>query len=453
MPSGIFGVSMAGKSSLNATLTTIDIQFAQRWILEYLLKGQEPPPELWSAIRPGEALQELRRALPDDIRGKEAEEIMQKSFIVISSLDEHKWLRDLASMPLPIRPGIEGEQTEEQTPKRRIQFVEDSDIENRPAREWVIPGILPKSGIAMLFGAPGTYKSFLAIDWALTIGYGRGWAGRATKQGSVAYIAAEGSFGLSARIKAWKGYHQVQGNSGVRWYDQAILLQDPSYVNELLIALKEDFPIPPVLLIIDTLSRCSGGADENSNTEMAKIIAAADIIQQEIGCTVLIIHHDGKDKSKGPRGASSLIGNMETIISIDHFSDALEGIQIGCFKQKDAEKFEPIRMVLHRVQYGELTEDASIVLIKAEGIAETNNSLVSTKKSVQVTYNALLGKELTYMDWVREAVSKGIGERSAKEAKKELCDNGKVRYRTEGKLYYIPIAESSASISEDSSEL
>jgi len=66
-----------------------------------------------------------------------------------------------------------------------------------------------------------------------------------------------------------------------------------------------------VLVVIDTLSRCSGGADENSNTEMARVIAAADQVQQRFHCTVLIVHHAGKDRERGPRGASSLIGNTE----------------------------------------------------------------------------------------------------------------------------------------------
>ncbi len=412
-----------------------DLQQEMQWALDDLLRGTQPSPKLWTILPLGpamESFQALRDALPG------GEPSVWKAFRTLTNTDAYKWLKALRNEPIPPRPGAEETEEEEKPNTRRIRFVEDSDIENRPLRTWIIPGILPQSGIAMLFGAPGTYKSFLAIDWALAIGYGRGWAGRATKQGPVAYIAAEGSFGLSSRIKAWKHYNQVMGNSGVRWYDQSILLQDPSHVSELLAALKEDFPILPVLLIIDTLSRCSGGADENSNTEMAKIIAAADIIQQEIGCSVLIIHHEGKDRSKGPRGASALIGNMETIISIDRVSDALEGVQIECFKQKDAERFDPVRMVLNHVQYGESTEEASIVLVKTEIPADDDNPLASAKKSEQTMYEALRGKELTLTDWVALGVARGISESSAKKARKELYEVRKViGYKATRKLYYI----------------
>jgi len=417
------------------------IEHAIQWALEDILdRKQRPSQEDLAMLEPGSEAEAIISSLISVLRDSD-ENGIKHAFVGLSK--KHPWLGELKSKPVPPRPGTEDEQKTERKPQRRIRFVDDDAIENMPAREWLVSGILPEKGIAMLYGPPGTYKSFLAIDWALCIGYGYGWLGRAVKQGGVAYIAGEGSFGLGPRVKAWKGHHHKQGNSGVKWYGQPIALTDPASVLELVAALEEDFAENLKLLIIDTLSRNSGGADENSNTEMAKIIAAADMLQEKFGCAVLVVHHVGKDKQKGPRGASSLVGNMETIISTDLYSDAVQGIKIECFKQKDAEQFDPIHLSLHKVVYGKTPDESSIVLVHSEPPLEDEEDTISSKKSVQAMYEVLIGKELTMTEWVALGATVNVSERSAKRARKELYDSKRVHYKTDSKRYYVPTSSNS----------
>lgn len=348
---------------------------------------------------------------------------------------DRPWLGKLASQPTT--------DTTQEGPIRRIRFLPDSEFENRPPREWLIPQILPKAGIAMVFGPPGCGKSFLTMAWSLCIASGTSWLGRSVGRGPVAYIAGEGSFGLGPRIKAWKHHHRFSGNSGVQWFDEAVVLQDPRHFNEMLVALREDFTEPPVLIVIDTLSRCSGGADENSNTEMAKVIASADILQQEFGCTVLIVHHAGKDRDRGPRGASSLIGNTETIIEVSATS---EGCKVTCFKQKDAPKFDHISLKLQQVQYGSEEGDNSAVLIIGNKDAQEVMS-----KSESIMYMALQGKELSYSEWIQVAMegdAKVISKSGAEFAITKLLKAGLVQ--KEGKIYrHTASAESEDDTSVD----
>lgn len=334
---------------------------------------------------------------------------------------DRPWLMKLVIQ----QPPPEQEEQTEQQPTRRIRFRPDSAFENRPTRQWLIPAMLPQSGIAMIFGPPGCGKSFLTMAWSLCIASGTPWLGRPVLQGSVAYIAGEGSFGLGPRICAWKTHTGFQGESGVQWFDETIMMQDASNLNELITALAEDFPTPPVLVVIDTLSRCSGGADENSNTDMAKVIAAADAIQQRFHCTVLIVHHAGKDKERGPRGASSLIGNTETIIEVAPMD---EGCRVICYKQKDAPKFDPISLQLRSVQYGLNEEDNSAVLI----IGDEQAPLKMTH-SESVMYAVLLGKHLAYGEWVQVGIEAKLSERTAKGAIKKLEQSKRVQKI--GKLY------------------
>jgi hypothetical protein len=342
---------------------------------------------------------------------------------------DRPWLRMLAAQP-PI-----GDGAQEQQPPRRIRFLPDSAFENRPARQWLIPSFLPKSGIAMVFGPPGCGKSFLTMGWSLCIASGTPWLGRPVLQGPVAYIAGEGAFGLGSRIKAWKHHHTFAGESGVQWFDEAVILQDTGNLTELLTAFAEDFVEPPVLVVIDTLSRCSGGANENDNTEMAKVIVAADLIQRHYHCAVLLVHHSGKDRDKGPRGASSLIGNTETIIEV---APTTEGCRVISFKQKDAPKADPLSLKLLQVQYGPGEEDHSAVLIVGDQKAQLLMS-----KSESVMYAALQGKILNYSAWVQAGMGDGkeklISKTSAENAIKKLLESGRVQ--KDGKGYSLTVQE------------
>lgn len=390
--------------------------------LQELLAGREPNPAdvepLTGDVRA--CITALIDALHTD--GVQA---VRKSFLALAK-DNRPWLKRLSSSQVPDTDNPE-------KPARRIRFLPDSEFENRPPRQWLIPSILPKEGIALIFGPPGCGKSFLTMAWSLCIAAGRQWLGHPVLQGPVAYIAGEGSFGIGPRLKAWKTFYNFQGDSGVKWFDEALVLQDSGNLSELQAAFAEDFETPPVLVVIDTLSRCSGGADENSNTDMAKVIAAADILQQRFHCTVLIVHHAGKDRDRGPRGASSLIGNTETIIEV---APTDEGCRVVCYKQKDAPKFDPLSLKLQTVQYGEAEEDASAVLIYDEAESQTRMNTSET-----VMYAALAGanKPLTYTEWKTSGIEAKLKERTAKNAIASLVKSGRVQ--KQDKLYTVIASE------------
>jgi hypothetical protein len=71
------------------------------------------------------------------------------------------------------------------------------------------------------------------------------------------------------------------------------------------------------VLIIDTLARAAAGLDENSSREMGQVIEAASRLQREVGGLVVLVHHTGKDGSKGPRGHSSLLAALDAAIRVD----------------------------------------------------------------------------------------------------------------------------------------
>jgi hypothetical protein len=73
----------------------------------------------------------------------------------------------------------------------------------RPPRTFLVDGILPETSLGVLYGLPGSGKTFLALDLAFSIANGRPWLGHSVQQGGVVYIAAEGWYSIAQRAQAW----------------------------------------------------------------------------------------------------------------------------------------------------------------------------------------------------------------------------------------------------------
>lgn len=64
---------------------------------------------------------------------------------------------------------------------------------------WLIDGVLQQDSTALVFGEPGTFKSFMAMDMAVAIASGQPWQGRQTERAFVIYLAAEGGDAIHLR--------------------------------------------------------------------------------------------------------------------------------------------------------------------------------------------------------------------------------------------------------------
>ena len=376
--------------------------------LHELLAGSPAPIESTVALT-GE-VKACLDALEDALRSGGVGAV-RKAFTALAK--DRPWLMQLASRQPP-------DQEATASPSRRIHFVEDDAFESRPQRHWLIPYLIPKSGIVLVYGPPGCGKSFLTMAWSLCIASGIQWLGHPVTRGPVAYIAAEGSFGIGPRIKAWKAHHGFVGNSGVRWFDESLTLTDSSTFDELLTALKEDFPQPPLLVVIDTLSRCSAGIDENNASEIARFLAFADVIQQTFHCTILIVHHEGKDTQRGPRGSSALKGNTETVIGLEPTE---EGCKLYCVKQKDIREFDDIYLKKLVVRFGTLEEDTSVVLLPDR---EPERAKPLQPESQTTILACLSGKQLTYDGLKQACLDAGQKEGTFKVAFRDLNRSGQI---------------------------
>lgn len=190
-----------------------------------------------------------------------------------------------------------------------------ADLLDLPDPAWLIDGLVPE-GLAVLYGAPGTFKSFAALDWALSVATGQPWHGRDVRGGYVVYIAAEGHGGLCKRVEAWRETHGRPDMTRVRFLAQAVNLLDAEQVERTRCTLAT-LPEPPALLVIDTAARSMVGGDENSARDVGMFIAAID--GQNAG-TRLVVHHAGKAGDE--RGSSALRGAADMMARVERDGQA-----------------------------------------------------------------------------------------------------------------------------------
>jgi len=72
------------------------------------------------------------------------------------------------------------------------------------------------------------------------------------------------------------------------------------------------------VVVIDTLNQAAPGADENSSQDMGSIIAATKLLGERLKGLVLLVHHTGKDTSRGLRGHSSLLAALDAAIEVEN---------------------------------------------------------------------------------------------------------------------------------------
>ena len=236
-----------------------------------------------------------------------------------------QWLKELVEVPELARP------------------VDDFYFEPRSSLgiqepDWLIKGIIEKGTLAAIVGESGSGKSFLALDLACCIATGTNWHGRAVNCGDVCYLAGEGKGGLARRIGAWENYYsskQVPLFISSRSIDLGDSRDQLPKVRHALRSLDR----PPALIIIDTLARHHTG-DENSATEMSSFIGNLDQLREEFNAAVVVVHHSGKDPSRGARGSSAFRAALDHEILVT--KPATGVITVACEKAKDSEPFSPM---------------------------------------------------------------------------------------------------------------
>lgn len=208
--------------------------------------------------------------------------------------------------------GWQKAQPTEPTPATGLyKLLSGNDLRSLPPVQWRLKGVFPYEGLAALYGPSASGKSFLALDLSIALSEGQNWFGLRTTQSKVIYVALEGESGFKNRVAAWELENQRPLPSSMLMVMQPFQITNPSDVDELAATVPHES-----VLIVDTLNRAAPTSDENSSKEMGEILQACKRLQGLIGGLVVLVHHTGKDTTKGARGHSSLFAALDGAVEV-----------------------------------------------------------------------------------------------------------------------------------------
>lgn len=309
---------------------------------------------------------------------------------------------------------------------KRIRWLHD--VITTPTRaKWLIRDILEEQVIALLAGTRGTYKSFIALHWAMTI---------AMDGREVLIISAEGA-GMDRRCRAWLsryGEGRDPAELKVAIIEKRIDFNSADAFAQLVQEI-EDAGLHPCLVVIDTLSKNSGGLDENSNSEVKAFIGRLDDgLKRKYGCTVLLIHHTGHMEKGRARGASALEADTDAAYVITR-TPGCHTVSVTRERFKDSGELDPLVYNAEVVDLGELDEYdrpvTSLVLVPGSpdaiaAEAKTFEPRGSQQRQLLRVLKQLQAKTETVLVWTSEDIKRigrdsGMARATARDAGAALC--------------------------------
>ncbi len=204
-------------------------------------------------------------------------------------------------------------------PEPRYKLLTGADLRDLPPLAWRVKGVLPAVGLAALYGPSASGKSFLAFDMAASIAEGQSWFDSRIEAAPVVYAALEGEAGFKLRAQAWEVSRGRALPGGLHMMMQPFKLTETQDVQDLAAVVPAG-----AVVFLDTLNRAAPTADENSSKDMGEILTAAKLLQSLINGLVVLIHHTGKDSTRGLRGHSSLFAAMDAAVEVSRDGDRRE---------------------------------------------------------------------------------------------------------------------------------
>lgn len=240
------------------------------------------------------------------------------------------------------------------------------DRDDRPQHSWLVDDWVTEGEKVLIYGASQSGKSFLAMHIAFCVARGVPFFDhKVMMPGGVVYQAGEGSAGVPKRVLAYRIHNNLDPYERMPF----VMLRSPVNIwskdgdtpalIEEIKALSAMMPVPLRLVVVDTLSTATAGADENSGRDMSAVMDHVDQIRRECKCAVALVHHKNAAGER-PRGHSSIFANIDGAIEVTVDKDSKIRTAKNT-KQKDAEQAAAIRFELLSVQVGRRASDGKAI--------------------------------------------------------------------------------------------
>ena len=253
----------------------------------------------------------------------------------------------------------------------RFRIVNRAGMEEILPPEWLVPEFLVENTYAMLAGGPGTFKTFIALDIALSVvtGSTSGVWPKINRAGPVLFAAGEGRSQIITRVKAWERKHY--GGEEAKDFtliDPVPLIAQEEYWEEFIEYALRAHPDGYQLVVLDTVGRAMQGLNENTQEHASNFTRLTDMLRRELRATVLALHHTGHDTSARARGSSVFGADVDTMLMLKRVDKKLQ-VELDMTKQKDAPEWEAPKIIqLEKISLSPIID--SLVAVNAPDAAE-----------------------------------------------------------------------------------
>jgi hypothetical protein len=247
-------------------------------------------------------------------------------------LDTPEWKPD------PDEPPAEEE--EPPTQPQPIELFWHGKAKNNEPRSWLFKDLIPEKGKGLASGQWGVAKTFCVLDLSASAMTATPFAGREnTRRGGVLFVAAEGANEIPIRLQGLVEHKLrpaalVNGAMGepstvdlealpFAWIEETPDLKDDNSFKRLKEAaksaalnLQEQFDLPLVLIVIDTLSAAANFKDQNDSAEGQFVMNRLEELSKATGAFVLAVDHFGKVADTGTRGTSAKEGAADVVLAL-----------------------------------------------------------------------------------------------------------------------------------------
>lgn len=226
--------------------------------------------------------------------------------------------------------------------------IPSRELRKNPTKpRWLIRDELERGVIAVMAGPRGSYKSFVALNWAM----------KAQDAGPVYVVSAEGN-DIDRRVQA---HLATCGSSddGLYVAQRRVDLTLRENIEMIRRDCVDVHQIRPVLFVLDTFSKLSGAMDENSNTDVKAFIGLLDNgLKRAFDATVLLITHTGHGEKTRARGASALEADTDAAYIVRRQDDL---VVISRDRFKSSPELEPMALRPEIVPLGYNDDDGQMV--------------------------------------------------------------------------------------------
>ena len=216
---------------------------------------------------------------------------------------------------------------------RKFKFNSIKELAANPQPvAFMVEGLIESGGMNVVSGEYGSGKSFLVFDIAFCVASGIDWHGFKVQKAPVVIVAGEGQQGIANRFIALSKHYDVPLPDNLHVSEVAANFTDVESTREVHNSVQELCP-EDGLVIIDTLNRNFGNANENETSAMTHFVHNLDTHFRESGKTVITVHHPNKTNPNGSRGSSALPSACEGLFSLN--KDKNGQVKFWCTKQKN----------------------------------------------------------------------------------------------------------------------